>query len=315
LAVEMAPASAPEILEALGRDALGLALTPEDLPDLFAVTAGGIDQDPRQLIVEKPYQSGPWKGGKVVIEYSRDLSYTRVSVHDRDGRRQRLYSVTALLAEAKPRTAPPAPSEMPAFYIWDDSRSAYVPVPPAAAAPKGQEALPVLPAEPVLSSATPQPVAPPAQTLIPIESDHPFPEKARPAPEAPARIIDVPIDRDVWRMRDEERKRRMEREAAKQKQEELRLSAFEKFSGPKLGRHWEYERRFVPGRNRFSQAPPHDFYIDEVDRAKKVHNIYFYAHEISGTPRVVAIERRRISAFDSDYGVKKEDQGHITAYP
>ncbi len=92
-AVEIVPATAHDILGALGPDARGLSLPQESLPDLFALTASRIEENAKQFIVEEPYLEGRWKGGKAVIEYARDLSYTLVSVYDKDGHRQRIYSV------------------------------------------------------------------------------------------------------------------------------------------------------------------------------------------------------------------------------
>ena len=94
LGVEIAPASARDILNALGPDASGLHISQEALPDLFTLTASRIEENPAQFTVEEPYVSGRWKGGKAVIEYARDLSYTIVNIYDRNGHRQRIYSVT-----------------------------------------------------------------------------------------------------------------------------------------------------------------------------------------------------------------------------
>ncbi|MFA5974538.1 MAG: hypothetical protein WC859_00015 [Elusimicrobiota bacterium] len=92
----LAPASAEEIISALGPDAQGLKISQDKLPDLFTLTASRLEEDPQQFIVEQRYKSGRWKGGKAVIEYARDLSYTRVSVYDKQGNRQRIYSVSAV---------------------------------------------------------------------------------------------------------------------------------------------------------------------------------------------------------------------------
>src|SRR5882724_6685167 len=112
LGIEIAPATARDIKYALGPDASGLRLSQESLPDLFALTASRIEESPKQFTVEQPYTSGRWKGGKAVIEYARDLSYTLVSVYDKDGHRQRIYSVrTAFSSHAAPQEAKAAPSE------------------------------------------------------------------------------------------------------------------------------------------------------------------------------------------------------------
>src|SRR4051812_19385332 len=92
-AVEIVPATARDILNALGPDARGLNLPQDALPDLFALTASRIEEHPKKFIVQELYESGRWKGGRAVIEYARDLSYTLVSVYDKDGHRQRIYSV------------------------------------------------------------------------------------------------------------------------------------------------------------------------------------------------------------------------------
>src|SRR4051812_7518776 len=83
-AEDLAPASAQDILEALGPDANGLDLKQEALPDLFTITSKRIEENSKQLLVEQPYTSGKWKGGKAVIEYSRDLSSTEVNILDAD---------------------------------------------------------------------------------------------------------------------------------------------------------------------------------------------------------------------------------------
>jgi hypothetical protein len=161
--VEISPASARDIKFALGPDAGGLALSQDHLPDLFALTASRIEEDPRKFKVEEPYLSGRWKGGKAVIEYARDLSYTLVSVYDKDGHRQRIYSVSSRFNEhvapeieesetvvdvdnAETQSPPPRPSpssvsgeatkksvssskrEIKVNYEWDDAKGAYVPV-------------------------------------------------------------------------------------------------------------------------------------------------------------------------------------------
>src|SRR4051794_33546394 len=69
-------ATAQDILSALGPDGQGLPLSAEKLPDLFELTASRLDEQPKKFVVEQPYVSGRWKGGKAVIEYARDLSYT-----------------------------------------------------------------------------------------------------------------------------------------------------------------------------------------------------------------------------------------------
>jgi hypothetical protein len=98
---EWSAASAQDILAALGNDSDGLALSSDKLPDLFELTASRIEEDSKKFLVEQPYTAGRWRGGKVVIEYARDLSYTLVSVYDKHGRRQRIYSVRTKPKDAK----------------------------------------------------------------------------------------------------------------------------------------------------------------------------------------------------------------------
>lgn len=90
----LAPPTRDDIIRSLGPDAQGLQIQPDSLPDIFALTAGRIDEDPKKFIVEQPYVAGRWVGGKASIEFARDLSYTIVSVYDKKGKRQRIYSVT-----------------------------------------------------------------------------------------------------------------------------------------------------------------------------------------------------------------------------
>ena len=93
----------------------------------------------------------------------------------------------------------------------------------------------------------------------------------------------------------------------------LPVSSFEKFSGPLYGRHREYERRFYPGKNAKSKIP-HDFYVDEVDRKKEIHNIYYYQHLKGKAPKLVAVERHDKVSFMSNYDIEKEDKGKISEY-
>ncbi len=112
-AVEIVPATSQDILRALGPDSSGLALAQDSLPDLFTLTASRVEESPKQFIVVEPYLTGRWKGGKAVIEYARDLSYTLVSVYDKGGQRQRIYSVRTKFTEhvARHRAGRPAPVE------------------------------------------------------------------------------------------------------------------------------------------------------------------------------------------------------------
>jgi len=101
-----------DIAIAMGPDAKGLHISQEALPDLFALTASRIEENPKQFIVEQPYVEGRWQGGKAVIEYARDLSYTLVSVYDKTGHRQRIYSVRTKFTEhaARQQTRSSSPS-------------------------------------------------------------------------------------------------------------------------------------------------------------------------------------------------------------
>jgi len=97
----LVPPTAQEILNVLGPDASGLRLRSEVLPDLFTLTASRLEEDPKTFIIEEPYLSGHWRGGKAIIEYARDLSYTQVSIYDKKGQRQRIYSVRSHVQEQR----------------------------------------------------------------------------------------------------------------------------------------------------------------------------------------------------------------------
>jgi hypothetical protein len=75
----MHPASVNDILSALGPDARGLQINDQVIPDLFTLTASRIEEDPKSFFVQQPYESDRWMGGRIVIEYARDLSYTLVT--------------------------------------------------------------------------------------------------------------------------------------------------------------------------------------------------------------------------------------------
>lgn len=100
-------ASFQDIMSAMGPDALGLDISPETLPDISELALSRLNDDQDKFIVENPYTGGRWKGGKAVIEYARDLSYAMISIYDKNGHRQRIYSVTARPPAPSPEQAPP----------------------------------------------------------------------------------------------------------------------------------------------------------------------------------------------------------------
>src|SRR5579864_2917132 len=71
-------ASYQEIISAMGPDALGLQFDPDTLPDISTLTMSRFEDKSQNFIVEHPYTSGRWRGGKAVVEYARDLSYALV---------------------------------------------------------------------------------------------------------------------------------------------------------------------------------------------------------------------------------------------
>ncbi len=674
--VEIAPASARDITEALGPDARGLTISQDILPDLFALTASRIEENPKQFTVVQPYLAGRWKGGRVVIEYARDLSYTLVSVYDKEGHRQRIYSVRTTFSEhvarqeaqevpttqsdnegwgksgsppqeaarpaeearsewtARPEadqadrksSAKPAQSanvqptesaQVTAGFEWDEASGSYVPVAAAGATissgettkaaenketpstrrrrkrhheetvvasartsqspplaqrqntlpapmqdsgiwlpsdnkakaartsgaevkaanatweerptsepaeqkttrkkrrkhsdasapvektappsentkasedwvPKSiQEAppantkgtqvakravegevpstedllsgpSPTMPASTETSAPAPaekrsrrrrakaaaaeEPAPPPAQAQASAQAPEPpppptklaaapvsvpppaeaearqergSPEAARqgrsaPSPAAPvpstedlldksstnsgpdtsgsdawvpkavpkAVVADVPAqeaakesmkvamvprsapvdnsvdnllkmanegkgemprESDTWvpkktatpkpdvdlnkellRVRAEEKKNaapkpkvQVRHDINNPEEGVLPVSSFEKFSGPMYGRHREYERRFYPGKKQKSKVPDHDFYVDEVDRKKEIHNVYYYQHQKGKAPRLVAVERHDKVSFMGNYDIEKEDKGKVSSY-
>ena len=92
----------------------------------------------------------------------------------------------------------------------------------------------------------------------------------------------------------------------------LPVNSFEKFAGPRYGRHREYERRFYLGKRAKAKAENYDFYVDEVDRKKEIHNIYYY--QKGKAPKLIAVERHTHVTFMSNYDVDKEDKGKVTKY-
>jgi len=100
-------ASFQDIMSAMGPDALGLDISPDTLPDISNLALSRMNDDQDKFIVENPYTGGRWKGGKAVIEYARDLSYAMISIYDKSGHRQRIYSVTARPPEPSSEQAPP----------------------------------------------------------------------------------------------------------------------------------------------------------------------------------------------------------------
>lgn len=580
-AVEIAPATAVDIIAAMGSDANGLTIRQDDLPDLFTLTSSRIDENATHFFVEQVYKGGRWKDGKAVIEYARDLSYTLVNVYDKQGRRQRIYSVKtqyadhlarlrrqsyeareATEANGESRETPPAEttiaqktdSALAGSFEWDDEKGDYVykgsgaaasrveespapaprssrrkrradraaeppapvesaPVkmtevassrmtPPresAAPAQKGEvvaaggatwverkegtsvpavterttrksrssretrreaprETVSVPPAPPLPPVPVPAPAPAPVPVpvaekridvvgkpvdvdALPVKSsrerekenakekesrssgsapilheeqvpsteelladEKPTPKDvdqvaAKPAPpveERPEPKVDTkpitsesdawvpkavktptvvepvipepkkvamlpkkedPMEKllrmsensktpanqeaDAWvpkstlasggseaelskeiqRAREEERRRKLvapkapiRKDINNPEEGVLPVSSFEKFSGPMYGRHREYERRFYPGKLRKSNAPLHDFYVDEVDRKKEFHNIYFYQYQKGKPPRLVAVQRHEKVSFRSNYDIDKEDKGKLSTY-
>jgi hypothetical protein len=131
----------------------------------------------------------------------------------------------------------------------------------------------------------------------------------------------VDLNKEIQRVRAEERRRAVPEKKAPIKRDVnnpeegvLPVSSFEKFSGSMYGRHREYERRFYPGKLKKSSAPQHDFYVDEVDRKKEFHNIYFYQYQKGKPPRLVAVQRHEKVSFRSNYDIDKEDKGKLSTY-
>jgi len=204
------PANAEEIMYALGPDGKGLRIIDDELPDLFSLTASRLEEDAKLFTVEQPYTAGRWAGGRAVIEYARDLSYTQVSIFDKNGKRQRIYSVRSRLEERReprdfetvkttreqPSASEPPPSDKPRRravpasdkvvvsgsdaepqYEWDEARGEYVPL-------KGAVA--------VASVPTPKPVVsavqtPPPPVVVPVPVVPAVPEKRSAKQEKPSR--------------------------------------------------------------------------------------------------------------------------------
>jgi hypothetical protein len=158
-------------------------------------------------------------------------------------------------------------------------------------------------------------IAKEGKPVTPHEGDSWTPQKTKtPKPE-------VDIDREVARIRAQENKQAVQHRVEKIKKDinnpeegVLPVSTFEKFMGPMYGRHREYERRFVPGKNRRAKVPDHDFFVDEVDRKKEIHNIYYYVHQKGVAPKLVAVERHDKVTFLGNYDIEKENKGKISTY-
>ncbi|HVO32297.1 MAG TPA: hypothetical protein VMU17_00175, partial [Elusimicrobiota bacterium] len=141
-------ASFQDIVSSLGPDALGLNFIAERLPDVNALEASRLEGRGEKFIVEHPYTGGRWKGGKAVVEYARDLSYAIVSIYDKDGHRQRIYSVTPRAVEReKPLTVGQLAAERGETETPPEANEA----PPAEAAP-AVESKPAEPPPPPASS-------------------------------------------------------------------------------------------------------------------------------------------------------------------
>jgi len=144
-------------------------------------------------------------------------------------------------------------------------------------------------------------------------------------PKKPSAVKpEVDIDREVARVRTQENRKieetakrnsvRVRRDINNPEEGVLPVSSFEKYSGPMYGRHREYERRFVPGKKKRAKVPDHDFYVDEIDRKKEIHNVYYYLHQKGKGPKLVAVERHERVSFLGNYDIEKEDKGKISTY-
>jgi hypothetical protein len=153
------------------------------------------------------------------------------------------------------------------------------------------------------------------KTQIPAGGDTWVPRKTvAPKPE-------VDLDKEVTRIRAQEKLKEVKKPEVKVRRDVnnpeegvLPVSSFEKFSGPMYGRHREYERRFYAGKKARTKAPSHDFYVDEVDRKKEIHNVYYYVHLKGKAPKLVAVERHSRVSFLGNYDIEKEDKGKISTY-
>ncbi len=158
-AKEFQGASYQDIISSLGPDALGLNFVAERLPDFNELEASRLAGQGEKFIVEHPYTGGRWKGGKALVEYARDLSYATVSIYDKDGKRQRIYSVKARPREKPINVAQLSPSEQAELNSPTESKSAEHF--PEASVPEKQETSTPLPS---LVPATPQEIPPAVST-------------------------------------------------------------------------------------------------------------------------------------------------------
>ena len=198
----LVPPNAQEIVDVLGADSRGLHLHADALPDLFTLTASRLEEDPKVFVVEEPYKSGRWIGGKAVIEFARDLSYTQVSIYDKHGHRQRIYSVRSRLQEEDEK-------RVAMMLKAQHERAAGNPIDTESVE---KAYTPVVVEAPIDQPRRRHPVKPPVQAAVPVPTPPPPPpppvhvETPPPAPEPPAPPVQViakapqkpvPIDKSV----------------------------------------------------------------------------------------------------------------------
>jgi hypothetical protein len=59
----------------------------------------------------------------------------------------------------------------------------------------------------------------------------------------------------------------------------------------------------------------YDFYVDEVDRKKETHNVYFYKNMGKDeAPKLIAMQKHSKVTFLGNYDVDKEDSGKLVRY-
>jgi hypothetical protein len=136
-----------------------------DLPPSVLAAPSSQDVDNPGTVIVRYYKSGPWKGGKAVIECARDQAYAEIRIYDQDGNMVRIYSRKAEMRRrelARRAQEPPVITEAPQ--------------------PETKETAPVAPAPKVV---VPTPPPPPAGTST---SRHQKPSAATKVALAPVSI-------------------------------------------------------------------------------------------------------------------------------
>ncbi len=82
-------------------------------------------------------------------------------------------------------------------------------------------------------------------------------------------------------------------------------------TGPRYGIFREFERRVIPAEEKKSGLPDYEYTVEEVNRRKGTHVIFYYKTSPAQKPILVATEKMKNLTFLSNYAILSEERDRL----